>query len=73
MREDNNLQLEIVPTRPGMAHIVGADEFANMLLGMRARRIVACVNACAGIDTGLLEGLNRDDIAAEFIALHNQS
>ena len=43
----------------------GANAEAN------ARRIVACVNACAGIPTELLESGNRDEIAADFLALHN--
>ena len=58
-----------VPATPGQTsrtyNEVGANAEAN------ARRIVACVNACAGIPTELLESGNRDDIAADFLALHN--
>lgn len=53
---DENLTLTINKTHPGVAMIDGADAMAGLLLGMRARRIVACVNACKGITTDALEG-----------------
>lgn len=47
---DTNLKLEICKARPGIAFIVDADSMAGLLLGMRCARIVACVNAMAGIE-----------------------
>jgi hypothetical protein len=44
-----DLRLEIDPARRGIAHIVGADDLAGFLLGMRCGRVVACVNAMTGI------------------------
>jgi hypothetical protein len=64
MEKDEDLTLKIDPSRPGVAMIVGGDEFAGMLLGMRARRIVACVNACRGISTELLEHSNHEGMLA---------
>jgi hypothetical protein len=49
MSADKGLRLEIDPQRRGIAHIVGADDLAGFLLGMRCARVVACVNAMDGI------------------------
>lgn len=54
------------------AHVVTATLVIARVYGeANARRIVACVNACKGIDTALLESGSRDDVAAELLALHN--
>jgi hypothetical protein len=36
-------------------------------------RIIACVNALSGVDIALLERGNREEIAAELLALHKGS
>jgi hypothetical protein len=38
--------------------IEGGDSMAGILAGVRARRIVACVNACKGLSTKMLENVN---------------
>lgn len=55
----------------GRAAIAVCLDFGFNNLGMReanARRIVACVNACAGIDTEKLEGVNANKYIAPRIS-----
>lgn len=61
---DNELKLMIDPSRPGVAMIEGGDEFAGMLLGQHARRIVACVNACQGLSTAAMETAGSEPVLA---------
>ena len=61
---DHNLKLRINTLLPGMAMIEGGDQFDGMLLGMHARRIVACVNACQGLHTAALETAGEQPVLA---------
>lgn len=70
MSNDNDLTLTLAPYRPGVAMIDGSDTMAGLVLGRRAERVIACVNACVGLNTGFLESAGRSGllelIAAEF-------
>jgi histidine ammonia-lyase len=58
--EDSDLTLSVHPEKKGIAMINGSDEMAGILMGMRCRRIVACVNACKGLSTEELEAIVAD-------------
>lgn len=56
------LMLTIDPILPDIAHIYGEDPMTGLSLGVNARRIVACVNACTGISTEQLENFTSLNI-----------
>lgn len=66
----SELTLTIDPISPGVATIDGSDGLRRLVLGMRCRRIVACVNACAEMSTKYLEqcGPMKRNEAGESVA-----
>lgn len=68
----NNVKVYIDAASPELndgvyiAFVLGPDKEKN------ARRIVACVNACAGLDTELLEALGDTQLSAVYDRLRGQ-
>jgi hypothetical protein len=56
----DDLMLVIDQCRPGVARVVGGDEFDGILCGTRTRRVVACVNRLAGFKTEHIEDAGYD-------------
>lgn len=66
-----DLKLYVDLKLPGVARIVGDTTMAGMLLGVRCRRIVACVNACEGLSTAALETAGERPLRALIDAAIN--
>jgi hypothetical protein len=49
------------------------EHIADVVVNENARRIVSCVNACAGLDAGLLENIAMTGGIVERFALLNQT